>query len=482
MALIKELKGSFVGGKVSKPLQNRTDLEKFNTWLTEAKNTQIKPEGSISNRAGTVFIGTTKDSTYRLTINVDVSSTIIINGEVYKNVTTKSVDLEVGSEYSYSVGASGYEVKSGSGTLNNNKTVDLELTASADSYTFTIDNGEQGATITINGAEQSSITASEGTLVEWLVEKTGYVSQSGVSFLTKDETKEVILEAGSDTVTIAITAYPSNAVIQLIINEEDTYTGTGEVSAEVEIGDTYRYTVLLEGYATVNDSGEITESVSITEALQVERASVSNISTETTEDPVTSLFRYNINRTGQFSIDIKAETGVQFQNGTPYYGDGWQYSATSKGGTAVGTISLTAGQVVDIKAIKGGYESFNDGGVNYKFVGGCGIGVWIDNLLVLVVGGGALWTSDYWEWGYCMGGGGYNGGIAKFNGSRKEEWCGYSYNGVRGNNTTDNAGSGGKAQASFGGSGYVHNDYSSYFTLTKDINQAKASASITFVG
>ena len=115
MALIKELKGSFVGGKVSKPLQNRTDLEKFNTWLTEAKNTQIKPEGSISNRAGTVFIGNAKDSTFRLTINVDVSSTIIINGEIYKNVTTKSVDLEVGSEYTYEVSAVGYDTKKGLG-------------------------------------------------------------------------------------------------------------------------------------------------------------------------------------------------------------------------------------------------------------------------------------------------------------------------------------------------------------------------------
>lgn len=193
MALIKELKGSFVGGKVSKPLQNRTDLEKFNTWLTEAKNTQIKPEGSISNRAGTVFIGTTKKS-YKLTVNVNVSATIIINGTEYTNITTKSINLEEGSEYTYSVSAVGYETKSGSGTLDENKVIDVTLEEDANTYTFTIDNGEQGATITINGTEQSSLTASAGTYIEWSVEKEGYISQSGSFLLSEDTTEEVTLE------------------------------------------------------------------------------------------------------------------------------------------------------------------------------------------------------------------------------------------------------------------------------------------------
>lgn len=483
MALIKELKGSFVGGKVSKPLQNRTDLEKFNTWLTEAKNTQIKPEGSISNRAGTIFIGNAKNSTFRLTINVNVSSTIIINGEIYKNVTTKSVDLEVGSEYSYSVGASGYKVESGSGTLNNNKTVDLELTASADTFTFAISNS-QSATITINETEQSSITASEGTLIEWSVEKTGYISQSGAFFLIEDETKEVTLEEETNVKTITITAYPSNASITLVVNDTDTYTDTMEVSANVQVGDTYTYSVSLEGYATAMGSGTISDSITITETLQTKSASVSNISTETSANPVTSLFRYSINRNGQYSINIKGEIGCIIENGTVIYGEGMSqnYIVSGKGGTATGTISLNAGQVVDIKAIKGGYESFKYGGVNYKYVGGCGIGVWVDDTLILVVGGGAIEDSDYYRFGYRLGGGGYNGGNAKFNNSRKEEWCGYSYNGVKGSNQTENEGSGGKTSNNcYGGSGYVKSDYTSYFTLTKNTNQTKASASITFV-
>lgn len=194
MALIKDLKGSFVGGQVSPTLQNRIDLQKFNTWLKEAKNTKIQPEGGISNRAGTVFIGSAKGATFELTINVNVAATIIINGREYTGLTTKSVKLDVGSEYTYEVSAVGYETKSGNGTLNADETINITLEADSNEYTFTIDNGEQGATITINDVEQSTITAQAGTLIEWSVSKEGYVSQSGSFLLSEDKTEEIILE------------------------------------------------------------------------------------------------------------------------------------------------------------------------------------------------------------------------------------------------------------------------------------------------
>lgn len=194
MALIKDLKGSFVGGQVSPTLQNRIDLQKFNTWLKEAKNTKIQPEGGVSNRAGTVFIGSAKGATFELTINVNVAATIIINGREYTGLTTKSVKLDVGSEYTYEVSAVGYETKSGNGTLNADETINITLEADSNEYTFTIDNGEQGATITINDVEQSTITAQAGTLIEWSVSKEGYVSQSGSFLLSEDKTEEIILE------------------------------------------------------------------------------------------------------------------------------------------------------------------------------------------------------------------------------------------------------------------------------------------------
>ena len=212
MALIKELKGTFVGGKISRSLQNRIDLDKFNTWLAEAKNTQIKPEGSISNRAGTIYVATAKSEGYRLTINSNVTATIIINGVVYESQTSKYVTLEEGSQYTYSVGAEGYTVVSGSGTITGNKVITVELEATADNYTFSITNS-QGATITINEVEQSSITASSGKLVEWKVEKTGYATQSGAFLLTEDETKIVELDAVT-TFNLTINVTPTDANIK----------------------------------------------------------------------------------------------------------------------------------------------------------------------------------------------------------------------------------------------------------------------------
>lgn len=193
MALIKELKGSFVGGQVSPELQNRIDLEKFNTFLKEAKNTKIKPEGGISNRAGTVFIGVGKVPSYRLTINVNVSATIIVNGVTY---TGSNIYVDLPTEdasYEYEIGAEGYDTKTGSGTITEDTTISITLEADATQYTFTISNS-QGATITINEVEQSSITANSGTTINWSVEKEGYVSQSGTFILSEDKNETITLE------------------------------------------------------------------------------------------------------------------------------------------------------------------------------------------------------------------------------------------------------------------------------------------------
>jgi len=490
MALIKDMKGSFVGGKISRSLQNRIDLQKFNTWLKEAKNTFIKPEGSISNRPGTVFIGVAKTVSYRLTINVNVPATIIINGETFTG-TSATIDLPIdNTSYEYSVSAEGYGVKIGSGTITQNTTIDVELEESVTQYTFTITN-EQGATISIKagsetpvtGTGEVSVTAVEGTTIEWSVTKEGYNTQSDTILLSEDKDLEVTLVADK---TITITAYPSNANITLVINGTDTYTGQSSVSAIVQSGDTYTYTVSLNDYSTDTGDGTIgNDNVSISVTLQQTSASVANVSTENLTDSVTSLFRYNINKNGQYSIDIKGESGILYENGNSYYGNNNDYIWTGKGGVAVGTISLTAGQVVEIKAIKGGFESFLYQGIQTTYNGGCGIGVWIDDVLVLVVGGGAVEDSDYYRYGYTIGGGGYNGGISKLSISpnpRQEEYCGCSYDGTRGNNQTENAGSGGKTSYNaYGGSGYVKSEYSSSFTLTRNTNQAKASASITFV-
>ena len=453
MALIKELKGSFVGGKVSKPLQNRIDLEKFNTWLTEAKNTQIKPEGSISNRAGTVFIGNAKDSTFRLTINVDVSSTIIINGEIYKNVTTKSVDLEVGSEYTYEVSAVGYDTKKGSGTINKNEVIEVRLEADANDYTFEITPTPVDATVTINGTEQSSVTEPAGTLIEWEVSKTGYVTQSG-SFLLSSDTESpmvVTLEEETSNYSLNIQATPSDADIEVIINGEDTYSGVGQLNLNLENGDTYSFQVSCSGYVTETESGTISGVVNKTVYLQ------QNV--EITLRPergngVAQLINMPIYKTGTFKIEIGATSAS---------------GSYAHGGTALLQVNMSVGDFLSVRKIYGGSVYLHN---EYAF-GGVGIGVWLNGECILAVGGSGIalqTTKAGVKIVANLGGGGYNGGDAtnSYSPSIINDSKGYSYNGDKGNNTAINAYNNANGYTShneygygYGGSGYVKSTYSS---------------------
>ncbi len=60
---------SFTGGEIAPSLQSRTDLEKYYTSLSEARNVFIHIHGGVSNMAGTKHIGVTYDAT-RATILV----------------------------------------------------------------------------------------------------------------------------------------------------------------------------------------------------------------------------------------------------------------------------------------------------------------------------------------------------------------------------------------------------------------------------
>lgn len=462
MALLKELKGSFVGGQVSPELQNRIDLEKFNTFLKEAKNTQIKPEGGISNRAGTIYVGTAKDSTYRLTINVNVSATIIINGEIYKNVTTKSVDLEVGSEYTYSVGASGYEVESGSGTINKNDVIDIDLEADENNYTFEISNS-QGATITINGTEQSSVTEPAGTLIEWEVSKTGYVTQSG-SFLLSAETETpmvVTLEEETTEATVTVTATPNDSAITINGVEQNSITGT--------IGETITISVTKSGYIPYTKTHTITETETIEVQLETTNLNIQNI-VNTASYMVDTIYTYNVYKTGTYNIDIV---------GRAFIGAG-------RGGTAkLNGITLTSGDILKIKRINGGIKVVE----NEFAYGMCGVGIWLNDECILVAGGAGGYYNAKGTI-ICLGGGGYVGGLSSLSGEN-EDYNGLSYDGSRGDCNVRVLGSGAIAgntlseYFAYGGKGYVADRFSSIAELgggNSDGQYPIAYAKIDYIG
>lgn len=474
MALLKELKGSFVGGQVSPELQDRTDLEKFNTFLKEAKNTKIKPEGGISNRAGTIFIGVAKDATFRLTINVNVSATIIINGVSYTG-TTKSVDLPVDSEYTYSVGASGYETQEDSGPLTGNKEISVTLEISVEQYTFTITN-DQSATISISvdgatpttGTGSVSVTENSGATITWSVEKEGYVTQGG-TFVLSEDTTEVITLVEISEATLTINATPADSTIKI----NGVEVGTGTASQNLQINSAYTYEVSNSGYITQSGSGTITQNTTINITMQESFYQISGIKTEEANHYVSylkiqTLFTRTIATAGTYRITLKGACGYsKFVRSSD---NSTTITKYGKGGTLVCEKSFTVGQVLTFKKISGASQDYSVPTGSIFRAGGCGIELLVDGSIVLVAGGGGAYETKSYQSGdkyNGFGGGGYVGGNGwLWNGGgyvdQPDTTRGYSKDGTRGQSQVTNTGACGEKSAhgnGYGGTGYVATGY-----------------------
>ena len=57
---------SFAGGEVSEALSSRIDIEKYGTFLARCRNMLVLPQGGVTNRPGTLYAGTAKNSPVRL--------------------------------------------------------------------------------------------------------------------------------------------------------------------------------------------------------------------------------------------------------------------------------------------------------------------------------------------------------------------------------------------------------------------------------
>ena len=62
--VLHHLQPSFTGGEISPSLQTRVDASTYHTWLKSAQNMFVHPQGGISNRAGTQYMGTSKQSAH----------------------------------------------------------------------------------------------------------------------------------------------------------------------------------------------------------------------------------------------------------------------------------------------------------------------------------------------------------------------------------------------------------------------------------
>lgn len=471
MAQLKDMKGSFVGGHVSPELQNRIDLEKFNTFLKEAKNTQLKPEGGVSNRAGTVFVGIAKTSTYRLTINVNVPANIIINGVVYTG-TTASVDLPIdNATYEYKVSAEGYKPLEDDGELTANTVLDLNLEEDVAQYTLTINVVEPaGTTIRMkvndgNWSVQSAVTANSGSKIEWEVSKTGYITESGIVFLDQTQTIPVTLTEESPKATLTVTATPEGSTI--------TIDGVETNTAEVTIGGSATVVVAKEGYITYSQVVEVTEATNLSISLMQSNINIQDIKNPKIPyqygyyvEAVSEVFSQKIYKTGEYRVTLGGQKGCV---GT----------SVKQAGKMQFNISFANDDVIKVKIIGGKYGSVSGDTNNYY---GGGLGLWINDTCVAVAGGGGASVRTGYSYYLPIGGGGYEGGRISQDGHGFISY-GISYDGSNGDSTSNDASKAdGEASGSqaYGGSGYLTSSGTSGITKTR--HSGNAFFQLEFVG
>ena len=247
-----------------------------------------------------------------LTINpTPADATVIIAGVEQKNYTGVYGDI-----VDWEVSAAGYTSKSGSETLTENKTVDVALEKVQ--VSVSINATPADATVTLNGEERNTITVDYGTKVDWVVSKTGYVSQNGSITPTENTTKDVALVLEKHTFSIVAT--PSDATV--IINGEERSTFTADYGTEIN------WSVGKEGY--VSKEGTYILTADKEEVVALDKQQITITVAATPEDATVKL-----NGVTQKSITVDYGTEVTYEVSKTGY--------VSKSGTvsAINTETIT---------------------------------------------------------------------------------------------------------------------------------------------
>ena len=252
-----------------------------------------------------------------LTINpTPADATVTIAGveqKKYTGVYGDTVDWEVS--------AAGYTSKSGSETLTENKTVDVALEKVQ--VTVSINATPADATVTLNGEERDTITVDYGTKVDWVVSKTGYVSQNGSITPTENTTKDVALVLEKHTFSIVAT--PSDATV--IINGEERSTFTADYGTEIN------WSVGKEGY--VSKEGTYILTADKEEVVALDKQQITITVAATPEDATVKL------------------NGVVRKSVTVDYGTEVTYEVSKTGYVSKsGTVSAINTETITIELVK----------------------------------------------------------------------------------------------------------------------------------
>ncbi len=167
--------------------------------------------------------------------------------------------------------------------------------------------------------------------------------------------------------------------------------------------------------------------------------------------------------TGKYKFDLKGESGSYQEDGYGSSSSLTHPNGLGKGGTLVSSKWFSSRANLQIRCIGGASNGVRSGGA--------GAGLFEENSLKMVAGGGSH---------MIYGGGGYNGGWSTMS---NYSYRGYSWNGNTGSNkTTSGSGTGsyGGDYNAYGGSGYCGSGYSC--SGTYGTNVGASSVTITYCG
>lgn len=191
---VKPAKVQFNGGELSPWLEGRTDIAKYDKTAKLCRNFIPLAEGSLKRRGGTHFVAATPEADeVIITISADpADADVSING-----IAANSAKVARGDEVVYRVSADGFIGQSGTLNAEEDKTLEIELTAKNEMYRLTVEPLPQDAEVVLNGYVRKSVRVLSGDVVSYTVSKDGYVTRMGSMEVT--ETKIVKIELQQET-------------------------------------------------------------------------------------------------------------------------------------------------------------------------------------------------------------------------------------------------------------------------------------------
>lgn len=292
----------------------------------------------------------------------------------------------------------------------------------------------------IDGQEyyQDTIDVADGKTITYIVRdiEKGFITVTDTITVTDDININVDLKT-----TLSITTNDSGANISLIINGT-TYTATGSISKEVIENDVYSYSVSKANYPTKTGSGTITQKVDLNfNLIQQQIMNITNIANGTSD--ITTMQEVVLSDDSILDIDICGARGWENDTGNV------------AGGRVTVTANFNRNDVLSARKIRGAKGASSQYGI--------GVGLWLNNTVILVAGGGGYF--DRGEGDLAVGGSGYQGGKAEgYPNMTKRNGVGITSGTSTRNFTRDGSSCGHGAYTTYGGRGYVADGYTSTAT------------------